>query len=185
MSAYPIFGGLKKITFKSTRERQEFIEDLVYLGIAKSLLETSLNNEVQLDKRVITYHKNRYRKEKKKIQNCTNYIVEESWKIYDRLENNDILTLQHKIKQCAKSFIEVISQEVKKSLELVAIALLDYGFNRKRKTPLREELKLFTDYKLLYGKLGKAIEDAKVREMDVEVDIAKLLIERIDYKKLK
>ena len=185
MSITPIFGSFKKLIFKSTKERQEFIQDLIYLGIAKSLLETSLTKNIKLDEKVITFHKNKYRKQRNKIKECTDYIVSESWKVYDQLEHRDIKTLQYKTQQCSYPFISTLTNIEKSSLELVAVALLDMALRRKRKTPLRDELKLFTDYKLLYGKLGKAIEEAGVREMDSEIEVARLLIQRIDYKKLR
>ncbi len=185
MSIAPIFGNLKKIIFKSDKEKKEFIEDLLYISIAKSMLQTTLQNNIKLDERVITYQKNKYRKSKQKIQECTDYIVEELWKVIDRLTDLDTMTLQHKILQATLPYVEVLASKEKKSLELVAIALLDHGLRRKRKTLLREELQLFTNYKFLYHKLGKSVEEAGIREMDIEIELAQEIVKKIKYNKLK
>ena len=180
----PIFK-MPKIQHKSVKHRKEFIEDMLFINIAKAILTISHEQDFTNDEEVITFHKNRYRKQLKKIKEVSEFINLKAEAVLDMLDRRDIVTLDHKTKQCSTIFILTMAKAKKASLELIAVALLDMALRRKRKTPLREELKVFTDYSLLYGKLGKAVEDAGVREMSEEMIVAEELINKIDYRSLK
>lgn len=183
MSAAPIFK-MPKIKHKSVKHRKEFIEDMLFISIAKAILTISFEQDFTNDDEVITFHKNRYRKQVKKIKEVSEFINARNESILDMLDDRDIVTLNHKTKQCSARFILTMAKAKQSSLELIAVALLDMALRRKRKTELREELKVFTDYHLLYDKLGKAVEDAGVREMSEEMNVALELIEKIDYRRL-
>ena len=184
MSKAPIFK-LPKIKHASVKHRKEFIEDILFINMAKALLSISLEKDFSKDDEIITFHKNRYRKQRQKIKEVSDFINNKTNLILSMLDDRDIKTIDHKTRQSSKDFIRTLSNTKKASLELISIALLDYGLTRKRKTPLRDELKVFADYSLLYRKLGKAVESAGVREMDEEITVAKELIKKIEYEELR
>lgn len=176
-----IFGDFEKIKHKSVLARKEFIVDLIYIGIAKAILEVSVHQLFQNDPSVISIHRNKNRKQYVKIKEYYEYLNSKVENIYYRLDNKDGAAAQAKIIKLAVPFIRTMAKYEDVSLELLSVSILDYGLNRKRKTKIYEELAIFKSYGLLYGKIANEVEKAGVRENTKEVEIAIDLREKIKY----
>lgn len=177
-----VFGDFEKIKHNSTLERKEFIIDLIYIAIAKAILEVAVNDTFSNDPDIISIHKNKKRKQYKKIREGLEFINQKIENIYYRLDERDGNTAQSKTVKLAIPFIKTLSKYKNVSLELLSITIFDYGLNRKRKTKLNPVLKPFSDYRFLYGKLALKVEEAGVRENSKEVEIVQDLMKYIKYK---
>jgi len=176
-----VFGDFEKIKHNSTLERKEFIIDLIYIAIAKAILEVAVNDTFSNDPDIISIHKNKNRKQYKKIKEGLEFINQKIENVYYRLDERDGKTAQSKAVKLAVPFIRTLSKYKDVSLELLSITVFDYGLNRKRKTKLNPALKLFADYRLLYGKIAAKVEESGVRENIKEVEIVKDLMKSIKY----
>jgi cobalamin biosynthesis protein CbiD len=176
-----IFGDFIKIKHSTTQARKEFIIDLIYIAISKAILEVAINQTFTQDPDIISIHRNKNRKQYVKIKEYFDYLKEEMEKVYNKLDNKDIAATQAKTVKLAIPFIKTMMKYEDVSLELLAVSILDYGLNRKRKVKIYDELKLFKNYNLLYGKIANEVEKAGVRENSKEIQIAMDLIENIKY----
>lgn len=176
-----VFGDFEKIKHNSTIERKEFIIDLIYIAIAKAILEVAVNETFSNDPDIISIHKNKNRKEFKKIKEYLSFINEKIETIYYRLDNKDGAVAESKTIKLSVPFIRTLSKYKDVSLELLSITIFDYGLNRKRKTKLNPALKVFSNYSFLYGKLANEVEKAGIRENIKEVEIVKDLRKAIKY----
>lgn len=168
----PMFGDFEKIKHNSELEREEFILDLIYIAVAKAILEVAVNQTFEHDPDIITIHRNKNRKQYKKIKEYLDYIVEKSEMIYYRLDSKDGIEAQRKAVLLAVPFIKTMAEYKEVSLELLSINIFDVGLHRKRKTKMNDIFKPFADYKFLHGKLGAEIEKAGIRESMLEFEIA-------------
>ncbi|MDD2290647.1 MAG: hypothetical protein PHV52_00075 [Aliarcobacter sp.] len=155
---------------------------MIYIAIAKAILEVAVNDTFINDPDIISIHKNKKRKEYKKIKEGLEFINKKIENVYYRLEERDGNNAQVKAVKLAVPFIKTLSKYKDVSLELLSITVFDYGLNRKRKTKLNPALKPFADYRFLYGKLAAKVEEAGVRENEKEVEIIKELMKSIKYK---
>jgi hypothetical protein len=177
----PMFGNFIKIKHNSKIERKEFIVDLIYVAVAKAILEVAVKQTFEHDPDIITIHRNKNRKEYKKIKEYLDYIVQESEKIYHRLESKDGITAQRKAIDLAVPFIKTMAEYKGVSLELLSINIFDAGLHRARKTKMNEVFKPFADYMFLYEKLGAEVEKAGIRESTLEFEIAMKFKKEIKY----
>lgn len=177
----PMFGNFIKIKHKSELERKEFIIDLIYIAVAKAILEVAVKQTFEHDPDVITIHRNKNRKEYKKIKEYLDYIVQESEKIYHKLDSKDGITAQRKSILLTVPFIKTMAEYKGVSLELLSINIFDVGLHRARKTQMNEVFKPFADYRFLYEKLGAEVEKAGIRESMLEFEIAMKLKNKIKY----
>lgn len=168
----PMFGDFEKIKHNSKLERKEFILDLIYIAAAKAILEVAVNQTFEHDPYIITIHRNKNRKQYKKIKEYLDYIVEKSEMIYHRLEFKDGIEAQRKAIKLVTPFIRTIAEYKEVSLELLSINIFDVGLHRTRKTKMNDIFKPFADYKFLHGKLGAEVEKAGIRESMLEFEIA-------------
>lgn len=176
-----VFGNFEKIKHNSTLERKEFIIDLIYIAIAKAILEVAVNDTFSKDPDIISIHKNKKRKQYKKIKEGLEFINQKVENIYYRLDERDGKAAQSKAVKLAVPFIRTLSKYKDVSLELLSITIFDCGLNRKRKTNLNPVLKVFSNYRFLYGKLAAKVEEAGVRENMKEMEIVKELMKSIKY----
>jgi hypothetical protein len=176
-----IFGDFEKIKHNSTLERKEFIIDLIYIAIAKAILEVAVNETFSKDLDVISLHRNKNRKQLKKIKENLKFINEKTENIYYRLDNKDGAAAQSKTIKLSVPFIRTMLKYKEVSLELLSITIFDYGLNRKRKTKLNPALKVFTNYSFLYGNLANVVEKAGIRENSKEIEIVEDLVKSIKY----
>jgi hypothetical protein len=176
-----VFGAFEKIKHNSVKERKDFILDMIYIAVAKAILEIAVNQNFENDPDIITIHRNKNRKEYKKIKEYLDYITKLTESIYYRLESQDCLVAEQKARKLAVPFIRTLAQYNNVSLELLSISIFDVGLNRKRKTKLHEVFKPFADYKFLYAKLGTEVEKAGVREAALENEMATQLSLQMKY----
>ena len=176
-----IFGAFEKIKHNSVKERKDFILDMIYVAVAKAILEIAVNQNFENDPDIITIHRNKNRKEHRKIKEYLEYITKTVELIYYRLDSKDCLVAQEKAKKLAIPFIRTLSQYKNVSLELLSISIFDVGLNRQRKTKLHEVFKPFANYKFLYAKLGAEVEKAGVREAALENEMATKLSLQVKY----
>lgn len=177
----PMFGDFKKIKHNSNLERKEFIVDLIYIAVAKAILEVAVKQTFEHDPDIITIHRNKNRKEYKKIKEYLEDIVKKSEMIYYRLDNKDGAEAQRKAIKLAVPFIKTMAEYKEVSLELLSINILDVGLHRIRKTKMNDVFKPFADYRFLYEKLGAEIEKAGIRESMLEFEIASKFLKQIKY----
>ena len=175
----PMFGDFEKIKHDSKLERKEFILDLIYIAIAKAILEVAVNQTFEQDPDIISIHRNKNRKEYKKIKEYLEYIVAKSEMIYHRLDSKDGIEAQKKAVKLAVPFIKTMAEYKEVSLELLSINIFDIGLHRKRETKMNDVFKPFADYKFLHKKLGAEVEKAGVRESELEFEIAMKLQNKI------
>jgi hypothetical protein len=176
-----IFGDFEKIKHNSTLERKEFIIDLIYIAIAKAILEVAVNETFFNDPDIISLHRNKNRKEFQKIKEYFEFINKKIENIYYRLDDKDGAAAQSKAVKLSIPFIKAMSKYKEVSLELLSITIFDFGLNRKRKTKLNPALKVFSNYSFLYGKLANEVEKAGIRENIKESEIVEDLMKSIKY----
>lgn len=171
MSQVPIFK-LPKIKHKNDKERKDFIIDCVFVSVGVSVLYVALNEHFA--EGVKELHKNKNRKEIKKINEVYLRFKKQIDLLMNMIDKRDLYTIDYKIKTISLPFIKTISMSDKNmNLHYLAISILEQGLTRKkRKTKLNEHLKIFVDFKLLYGEVMTNVEKAKGYTLENEWNVA-------------
>lgn len=177
----PIFK-MPKIKHPSDKARQDFIVDLIFLQVGGSLIHIGLTENFAKESEIKQIHKNKNRKEYKKVKELHDEMQREALKIREKLTPEDRATLFHKTTRLNSCFISKIGLTDKSlNLEYLGICVLDQGLNRKnRKTKRYEILDKFCDYKTLYAQIGETIEKAGI-SMDDEYEVAKDFVVEVKY----
>ena len=167
------------IVHTSVKHRKDFIIDMFIVNLGVVTLDLAMNETFEEGTKNI--HRNKFRKEVKKIREVSEYLQDKREKVLDMVEYKDLKTIDHKTKGLGKTFIDVVAKTDKDcSLELLAVCFLEYGLKRKRKTPLNEHLKCFCDISILFKVIAENIEKAGI-EISYEWDIAKEFIDKVKY----
>ena len=180
MSNVPIFK-LPTIKFEKDKDRKQFIIDCIVISTAISILYVALNEN--FTEGVKSLHKNKHRKNVKKIQEAYDYLRKKQIFLFDLISQKDLQTIKFKTTDKAMiAFIQNISQaDQDVFLEYIAISMLDFGlYNLKRKAPLHSYLKNFLDYELLYEKIGANIEEVG-GESKIEHKLAENFVRNLKY----
>lgn len=184
MSEALVFGNLHKIKFDTKIHRKDFIDDMVVICIALSILFVVTSEKLEASGNVNALHKNKNRKSIKKIKNIYEELAKKRSFIYSILEEKELKLIQYKIKKTSTAFIEIISMtESDVSLEFIAVNILHIGLerngNKNRRTNLHQRLTPFSNTKTIFGGIAKVVEDAGI-SISCEYDIAKNFIEKIN-----
>ena len=142
MSQVPIFK-LSKIKHETVKDRKDFILDCLFVGVGVSILYVAL--EEDFAEGVKALHKNKHRKNIKKIREIYDDLNARKTMLYTRLTLEDRKTVAYKNETIvAKGFISTIAKSKDElNLEYMAIAILKAGLTRKRKTKLKVILIIF------------------------------------------
>ena len=180
MSNVPIFK-LPTIKFEKDKDRKQFIIDCIVISTAISILYVALNES--FTEGVKSLHKNKHRKNVKKIQEAYDYLRKKQIFLFDLISQKDLQTIKFKTKEKAMmAFLQNISQADKDVfLEYIAVSMIDIGLNSlNRKGKLHPYLKNFLDYELLYEKIGANIEEIG-GEIQIEHKLAENFIKNLKY----
>lgn len=177
----PIFK-LPKIKHPNDKARKDFILDLIFLQVGGSLIHIGLTESFSKDSEVKQLHKNKDRKIHRKIKELHDYLQSESVKIRQMMSERDLHTTYYKTSLLNGSFISQIGlTNASLNLEYLGICILDLGLNRKnRKSERYEILDKFCSYSLIYGQIGKLLDQAGI-EMTEEYEIAGNFITEVKY----
>jgi hypothetical protein len=177
----PIFK-LPNIKHSNAKARKDFILDLIFIQVGGSLLHIGLTENFPKESEVKQLHKNKNRKEYKKVKELHDELQNEAKRIRERLTEKDRQTAYHKTSLLNSTFIRKVGLTNKSlNLEFLGICILDEGLNRKnRKSKRYEILDKFCDYKVLYNQIGRIIEKAGI-EMTDEYEVAKDFISDVKY----
>lgn len=175
----PIFK-LPKIKHKSVKHRKDFIVDMTFVSVGITLLYVALNETFA--EGVKELHKNKNRKELKKIEEVYNRFNSKKETLYSMMDKRDMTTLDAKFRSLSMPFVKTLSLSDKDvNLHYLAISILEQGLLRKRKTELNEHLKMFVDFKLLYSEIMANVEKAKGYVLDTEWKLASDFVKLVRY----
>lgn len=180
MSNVPIFK-LPTINFEKDKDRKQFIIDCIVISTAISILYVALNEK--FTEGVKSLHKNRNRKNVKEIQEAYDYLRDKQKFLFDLISHKDLQTIKFKTKEKGMiAFIKNISQaDEDVFLEYIAISILDFRLNDlKRQDNIHHYLKNFSDYKLLFKKIGANIESIG-GEIEIEYKLAENFVKNLKY----
>lgn len=179
MSKTPIFK-LEKIKHETVKHKKDFILDMIFVDVAVAVLyvATYENHNEGVKK----LHKNKDRKEYKKIKELHDDFASKRDTIHHRMTQGDLNVLDVKFKATSKAFIQSVGLTDKDvCLEYLAIAILRGGLLREnRKTPLRQEFKAFTNFRT-HKKIIDLIEKAKDYKNKIEPQLALDFVSKVRY----
>ena len=175
----PIFK-LPTIKHKTTKDRKDFILDCLFVSVGISVLYVALNETFSDGTKEL--HKNRNRKEIAKIKSVFDRFKAKRDFVMEMIDKRDLSTIDYKIKSISRHFIESVSMYDKDmNLHYLAISILEQGLLRPRKTKLNEHLKMFCDFKLLYGEIMSNVEKASDYVLVDEWEVANAFVSGIKY----
>lgn len=180
MSKIPLFK-LPKISHNTVKERKDFIMDMTFVSVGITLLYVALNETFSEGTKEL--HKNKDRKELKKIKEVYEKFNNKKELIYSMMDKKDMATLDAKFKGLSVPFIKTLSMtDIDVNLHYLAISVLEQGLLRKnRKTKLNSHLDMFIDFNLLYGEVMANVEKAKGYTLDNEWKLASDFIKIVKY----
>ncbi|TLP41071.1 hypothetical protein [Arcobacter arenosus] len=179
MSHPPIFK-LPKITHINTKARKEFILDCLFIGVGVQMLYATLVEDFKDG--VVSLHKNKHRKNIKKIRLLYHELKDKQDLLFSMMSQEDRDTYIHKnntiIRDRFISDIGMCKDEL--CLEYVAVAVLRYGLNRKRKYPIYDYLKPFGSFAVSI-KVMREVKGAINHEYEKERKVAENFVSKIRY----
>lgn len=166
------------IKFKKPKQRQVFLRDLVALNVALSLVEVGSKGD-DFNGEIIVLHKNKDRKDLKKIKDKLERLKNSRDDIMLELEDRDIRAIQGLSKRFFKPLMMQLGHTVTINLENVAIQLINVKFGgRKQLTDLHESLHLFTRRWGIHAITGTLL-DNDIETSETEIELARDFAEAI------
>lgn len=178
MSKIPTFR-LERIKFQSTKERKEFIEDMILVNVAIAVMYVATFEN--FSEGVKELHPNKDRKQVKKIKEVYDSLATQRDMILKRLTQKDLNALDAKFKGTSKDFVQSISMTDKDiSLEYLAVGILRGLARDRRKTKLKDELKVFSNFRT-HKSIIDLVSSAKGYKNELEPKLASDFVSRIKY----
>ncbi len=166
------------IKFKKPKQRQVFLRDMIALNVALSLVEVGSNGDNHGGE-LIVLHKNKDRKDLKKIKEKLERLKSSRDDIMRELEDKDIRAIQGLSKRFFKSLMNCLNYSGVINLECVAIQLVNRKFGgRDELTDLHESLHLFTRKWGIHSLTGTLLEN-DIETSKIEIELAMDLAEAI------
>ena len=163
------------IKFKKPKKRQVFLRDMIALNVALSLVEVGSNGDNHGGE-LIVLHKNKDRKDLKKIKEKLERLKSSRDDIMQELEDKDIRAIQGLSKRFFKSLMNCLNYSGVINLECVAIQLINTKFTNR--SDLHESLHLFTRKWGIHSLTGTLL-DNDIETSKIEIELAMDLSEAI------
>lgn len=171
---------LKTIEHKSVKHRKDFILDMIFINVGVAIMQIAINES--FDDGVKEIHKNKHRKQVKKLKELHQVFLEKKDFIMSIMSKEDLNTLDFKMKKTSASFIYTMAS-VKEDvcLEFLAIAMFRAGLTRQnRKTPLNDLLKVFSNF-MTHKKTIDLINQTTNYKYEIEPFMASKFANEVKY----
>jgi len=169
-----------KITHPSDKARKDFIMDTVFINVGISVFHVAIN-EKNVCGEIRTLHKNKNHKLYSKFRKILDKLTSRRDRILNMIDYRDLRAIEAKVEKSIVKFIDYVSNTDKVvNLELLAVAFIDAGIDRKRKAKPYKIVQDFQDSEMLYGGICENMELKGIRPKH-EYDIAELFVSKVKY----
>lgn len=165
------------IKFDKPKLRQKFLRDIVTLNIALALVEVGIKGD-DFAGELVVLHKNRDRKDLKKVKDKLDKLKIVRLKIFEQLELRDIEAIEGLGKRFFKDFVQTLKYTGQINLENLAIQLINHKFGNRDSNDLHDSLHVFTRSWGIHAITG-VLKNNDIYCTDLEINLAINLANKI------